>query len=140
MRAYFTRRAQGAAVAAGALSLAALFQVQNSDPAFYSRLTGRALPLVWPQVRARPLVVSAARAWIKELDRDPDEQRGTAVGRAGHVERAADHLDAVAEPGQPGPPGGVGAADPVVADRQPHDCARRVESDVHDRGARAWRR
>jgi len=46
MRAYFTRRAQGAAVAAGALSLAALFEVQNSDPAFFNRLTGRALPLV----------------------------------------------------------------------------------------------
>jgi cytochrome d ubiquinol oxidase subunit II len=46
MRTYFTRRAQGAAVAAGALSLAALFDVQNSDPAFFNRLTGRALPLV----------------------------------------------------------------------------------------------
>jgi cytochrome bd ubiquinol oxidase subunit II len=46
MRAYFTRRALGAAVAAGALSLAALFEVQNSDPAFFNRLTGRALPLV----------------------------------------------------------------------------------------------
>jgi len=46
MRAYFTRRAQGAAVAAGGLSLAALFEVQNSDPAFFNRLTGRALPLV----------------------------------------------------------------------------------------------
>jgi cytochrome d ubiquinol oxidase subunit II len=46
LRGYFTRRAQGAAVAAGALSLAALFEVQNSDPAFYGRLTGRALPLV----------------------------------------------------------------------------------------------
>ena len=31
---------------AGALSLAALFELQNSDPAFYDRLTGRALPLV----------------------------------------------------------------------------------------------
>ena len=46
MRGYFTRRAQGAAIAAGALSLAALFELQNSDPAFYGRLTGRALPLV----------------------------------------------------------------------------------------------
>jgi cytochrome d ubiquinol oxidase subunit II len=46
MCAYFTRRAQGAAVAAGALSLAALFEMQNSDPAFFDRLTGRALPLV----------------------------------------------------------------------------------------------
>src|ERR1700689_3391562 len=39
-------RHRGAAVAAGALSLAALFEVQNSDPAFFHRLTGRALPLV----------------------------------------------------------------------------------------------
>ena len=46
MRAYFTRRAQAAAVIAGGLSLAALFELQNSNPALYSRLTGRALPLV----------------------------------------------------------------------------------------------
>jgi cytochrome bd ubiquinol oxidase subunit II len=46
MRGYFTRRAQGAAVVAGALSLAALFEVQNANPAFFNRLTGRALPLV----------------------------------------------------------------------------------------------
>ena len=46
MRAYFTRRAQAAGLAAGALSLAALLEVQNSDPAFFNRLTGRALPLV----------------------------------------------------------------------------------------------
>jgi cytochrome bd ubiquinol oxidase subunit II len=31
---------------AGALSLAALFELQNPDPALYARLTGRALPLV----------------------------------------------------------------------------------------------
>jgi cytochrome bd ubiquinol oxidase subunit II len=46
MRAYFTRRAQAAAIVAGALSLAALFELRNSDPALYGRLTGRALPLV----------------------------------------------------------------------------------------------
>jgi cytochrome bd ubiquinol oxidase subunit II len=46
MGAYFTRRAQAAAVVTGALSLAALFEVHGSDPAFFSRLTGRALPLV----------------------------------------------------------------------------------------------
>jgi cytochrome d ubiquinol oxidase subunit II len=46
MQAYFTRRAQGAAIVAGALSLAALFELQNPDPAFFNRLTGRALPLV----------------------------------------------------------------------------------------------
>jgi cytochrome d ubiquinol oxidase subunit II len=43
---YFTRRAQAAAIVAGALSLAALFELQNSNPALYGRLTGRALPLV----------------------------------------------------------------------------------------------
>src|SRR6201995_1905863 len=42
----FPRRPQGAAIVAGALSLAALFELQNADPAFFSRLTGRALPLV----------------------------------------------------------------------------------------------
>jgi cytochrome d ubiquinol oxidase subunit II len=46
MQAYFTRRAQGAAIVAGALSLAALFELQNADLAFFNRLTGRALPLV----------------------------------------------------------------------------------------------
>jgi cytochrome d ubiquinol oxidase subunit II len=46
MRAYFTRRAQVAAIVAGALSLAALFELRNPDPALYARLTGRALPLV----------------------------------------------------------------------------------------------
>ena len=46
MQAYFTRRAQAAAIAAGVLSLAALLELQNPDPAFFDRLTGRALPLV----------------------------------------------------------------------------------------------
>jgi cytochrome bd ubiquinol oxidase subunit II len=46
MRVYFTRRAQAAAIVAGALSLAALFELRHSDPALYARLTGRALPLV----------------------------------------------------------------------------------------------
>jgi cytochrome bd ubiquinol oxidase subunit II len=46
MQAYFTRRAQAAAIVAGALSLAALLELQNSNPALYARLTSRALPLV----------------------------------------------------------------------------------------------
>jgi cytochrome d ubiquinol oxidase subunit II len=46
MRAYFTRRAGAAAIVAAALSLGALFELQNSNPALYDRLTGRALPLV----------------------------------------------------------------------------------------------
>jgi cytochrome bd ubiquinol oxidase subunit II len=46
MRVYFTRRAEGAAVVAGALSLAALAELHGSNPALYDRLTGRALPLV----------------------------------------------------------------------------------------------
>ncbi len=47
MQAYFARRAQAAAIVAGALSLAALFELQNSDPVVYDRLTsGRALPFV----------------------------------------------------------------------------------------------
>ncbi|HSZ38982.1 MAG TPA: cytochrome d ubiquinol oxidase subunit II [Trebonia sp.] len=46
MRAYFARRAQAAAVVAGALSLAGLGVLHGSDPLLYGRLTGRALPLV----------------------------------------------------------------------------------------------
>jgi len=46
MQTYFTRRAQAAAIVAGALSLAALFELQHPDLAFFNRLTGRALPLV----------------------------------------------------------------------------------------------
>jgi cytochrome d ubiquinol oxidase subunit II len=46
MRAYFARRAQAAAIVAGALSLAALLELQNSNAALFDRLTGRALPLV----------------------------------------------------------------------------------------------
>jgi cytochrome bd ubiquinol oxidase subunit II len=43
---YFTRRAQGAALVAGALSLAALASLRGSNRALYDRLTGRALALV----------------------------------------------------------------------------------------------
>jgi cytochrome bd ubiquinol oxidase subunit II len=46
MQAYFTRRAQVAAIVAGALSLAALAAMHGSNPALYDRLTGRALPFV----------------------------------------------------------------------------------------------
>jgi cytochrome d ubiquinol oxidase subunit II len=46
MQAYFTRRAQVAAIVAGVLSLAALAALHGSNPALYARLTGRALPLV----------------------------------------------------------------------------------------------
>ena len=46
LQAYFTRRAQAAAIFAGALSLAALGELHTSNPALYARLTGRALPLV----------------------------------------------------------------------------------------------
>jgi cytochrome d ubiquinol oxidase subunit II len=46
LQAYFTRRAQAAGVVTGALSLATLAELHSSDAALYSRLTGRALPLV----------------------------------------------------------------------------------------------
>jgi cytochrome bd ubiquinol oxidase subunit II len=46
MRVYFTRRAQLAAVVTGALSLGTLAELNRSDPTLYTRLTGRALPLV----------------------------------------------------------------------------------------------
>ena len=54
LQAYFTRRAQAAAVVAGALSLAALAELHGSNPALYARLTGRALPLVIVAGRLRP--------------------------------------------------------------------------------------
>jgi cytochrome bd ubiquinol oxidase subunit II len=46
MRTYFTRRAQAAAIVAGALSLALLAELHGSNRLLYDRLTGRALPLV----------------------------------------------------------------------------------------------
>jgi cytochrome bd ubiquinol oxidase subunit II len=46
LQAYFTRRAEAAAVIAGALSLAALAELNTSSPALYAHLTGRALALV----------------------------------------------------------------------------------------------
>ena len=46
MRAYFTRRAQAAAIVAGGLSLWGLFELRTSDLFVYDRLTGRALALV----------------------------------------------------------------------------------------------
>jgi cytochrome bd ubiquinol oxidase subunit II len=46
LRAYFTRRAQAAGIVTGALSLATLAELHTSNAALYSRLTGRALPLV----------------------------------------------------------------------------------------------
>lgn len=46
LQSYFSRRAQVAAIVAGALSLVSLGELHGSDPALYTRLTGRALPLV----------------------------------------------------------------------------------------------
>ena len=46
LRAYFTRRAQAAGIVTGALSLATLAELHSSNAALFSRLTGRALPLV----------------------------------------------------------------------------------------------
>src|ERR1700761_9770374 len=67
---------------------------------------------------------------------DLDEQRGAAADGARDVEGAPDCLEAVAEPGQSGPPGGVGSADPVVADRQLQDRVGCVEFDMHGGGTR----
>jgi cytochrome bd ubiquinol oxidase subunit II len=46
LQTYFTRRAQAAGVVTGALSLATLAELHTSNPALFSQLTGRALPLV----------------------------------------------------------------------------------------------
>jgi len=67
LQAYFTRRAQAAAIIAGALSLAALAELRTSNPALYARLTGRALPLrsllaraAWPSWPSSPSAGSTA--------------------------------------------------------------------------------
>jgi cytochrome d ubiquinol oxidase subunit II len=46
LQAYFTRRTQVAGVVTGALSLGTLAELHTSNPALFSHLTGRALPLV----------------------------------------------------------------------------------------------
>ena len=46
LQVYFTRRAQAAGIVTGALSLATLAELHSSNAALFSRLTGRALPLV----------------------------------------------------------------------------------------------
>jgi cytochrome bd ubiquinol oxidase subunit II len=46
LRVYFARRAQAAALVAGALSLALLAELHSSNRLLYDRLTGRSLPLV----------------------------------------------------------------------------------------------
>jgi cytochrome d ubiquinol oxidase subunit II len=46
LQAYFTRRAQAAGIVTGVLSLATLAELHSSNAALFSRLTGRALPLV----------------------------------------------------------------------------------------------
>jgi cytochrome d ubiquinol oxidase subunit II len=43
---YFARRGQAAGIVTGALSLATLAELHTSNPTLFSRLTGRALPLV----------------------------------------------------------------------------------------------
>jgi cytochrome bd ubiquinol oxidase subunit II len=46
MAAYFVRRAQVSGIVTGALSIGALLELHSSNPWLFSRLTGRALPLV----------------------------------------------------------------------------------------------
>jgi cytochrome bd ubiquinol oxidase subunit II len=46
LQAYFARRAQAAAIVAGALSLSLLAELHRSNRLLYDRLTGRSLPLV----------------------------------------------------------------------------------------------
>ena len=54
LQAYFTRRAQAAGIVTGALSLATLAELHSSNAALFSRLTGRALPLVIARRAVRP--------------------------------------------------------------------------------------
>ena len=98
MQTYFSRRAQAAAVVAGALSLAALFELQNSDPVVFDRLTsGRALPFVvvagvcglavlalitvgWPRgIRGIAALAVAAVVWGWGVAQYPTLLPGTSV-------------------------------------------------------------
>ena len=54
---------------------------------------------LFASLRAVPAGDPKREAVALALDRDLDEQRGAAPNGAGDVERAADRLDAVAEPG-----------------------------------------
>jgi cytochrome d ubiquinol oxidase subunit II len=98
MQTYFSRRAQAAAIVAGALSLAALFELQNSDPVVFDRLTsGRALPFVvvagvcglavlalitvgWPRgIRGIAALAVAAVVWGWGVAQYPTLLPGTSV-------------------------------------------------------------
>jgi cytochrome d ubiquinol oxidase subunit II len=67
MGAYFTRRAQAAAVVAGGLSLGLLWALHGADRGLYDRLTGRALPLVVLAAVCGVvvLVLSGRRTWVR---------------------------------------------------------------------------
>jgi cytochrome d ubiquinol oxidase subunit II len=69
MRSYFTRRAQAAALIAGALSLAALAALDTANPPLYARLTGRALPLVLAAgicgLAVLALLAAGPRGWLR---------------------------------------------------------------------------
>ena len=69
MRSYFTRRAQAAALIAGALSLAALAALHTANPPLYARLTGRALPLVLAAgicgLAVLALLAAGPRGWLR---------------------------------------------------------------------------
>jgi hypothetical protein len=69
------------------------------------------------------------------LQRDVDQQRGTAASRAHDFDRPAQRLDAVAEPDRSRPPGGVGAADPFVADLYSRRVALGLDCDCGAVGA-----
>ena len=96
LRAYFTRRAQAAAIVAGALSLALLAELHGSNRALYDRLTGRALPLVI-LAAVCGLAVLALRTRWRPGHRGP-WRRGGRVGLGGcPVPRATARHDGHAE-------------------------------------------
>jgi cytochrome d ubiquinol oxidase subunit II len=70
LQSYFSRRAQAAAIVAGALSLAVLAELDRANPILYGRLTGRSLPLVVIAGLCGLIVVaqlSARRLRLKEV-------------------------------------------------------------------------
>jgi hypothetical protein len=61
-----------------------------------------------------------------------DEERGAAARAAGELERAAECLDAIAEPDQTRASAEGGSPDSIVADHHAQDRVACLERDLHD--------
>ena len=104
LAAYFTRRAQVSGVVTGALSLVTLLELHGSDAALFSRLTGRALPLVIVAALTGVAVLAlltAPAAWHPGSRRARRGRRGVGVGRGPVPGAAARHPGDPEQRGRP---------------------------------------